>query len=56
MKHSLINSNHIRSNGLDFLDNPMCNHEVYVEIEFLNVPLKSKGTKFMLIYRVPTCA
>ena len=56
MKHSLINPNHIRSNGLDFLDNPMCNHEVYVEIEFLNVPLRFKGTKFMLIYRVPTCA
>ena len=31
-KHILINPNQIRSNSLDFLENPMHNHEVYVEI------------------------
>ena len=35
---------HTRSNGLDFLDNPMFDHGVYIEIDKeLNVTLKFKG-------------
>ena len=46
MKQSLINPNQIRSNGIDFLDNPMRDHEVYVEVyEYLIFHLQCKETK-----------
>ena len=55
MKHSLINPNQIRFNGLDFYDNPDRDEEFYVELyDDLNIPLQFKGTKCTFLLRVMT--
>jgi hypothetical protein len=55
MKHSLINPNQVRFNGLDFWDNPLRDDELFMEItEELRVPLRFKGTKCVFKSRVPT--
>ena len=55
MKHSLIKTNHICSNGLEFYDNPARDEDFYVELDDnLNIPLQFKGTKCTFISRVPT--
>ena len=55
MKHSLINPNQIRFNGLDFWDNPLRDDELYMELDDdLRIPLQFKGTKCVFTSRVPT--
>ena len=57
MKHSRINPNHIRFNGLDLFENPIRDDELYVEMDDeLNAPLKFKGTNFIFLSRSPTRA
>ena len=46
MKHSLINLNQIRFNGLDLFDNTICIDGLYIDMDDeLNVPVKFKGYK-----------
>ena len=55
MKHSLINPNQIRFNGLDFWDNPMRDENLCIEIdEDLFIDLRCKGTKLQFTSKVPT--
>ena len=55
MKHSLINPNQIRFNGLDFADNPMRDENLHVEMDKnLFIALLCKGTKLQFTLRVPT--
>ena len=55
MGHSLINPNQIRHAGLDFLDNPMRDNELYFEADKdVKIPLRYKGTKYLFASRVPT--
>ena len=57
MKHSLINSNHIWFNVLDFFDNPIHDDELYIKIDNeLNVPVQFKATKCIFMSRMPTRA
>ena len=55
MQHSLINPNQVRFNWLDLFNNPVCNEELYIEVDDETAtPLQSKGTKCVLTSRVPT--
>ena len=55
MKHSLINPNQIRFNGLDFYDNPSRYEEFYVELDDdMKIPLQFKVTKYTFLLRVMT--
>ena len=53
MKHSLINPNQIRWNGLQFQDNPT--NDTFIEMEEdLTIPLNYVGTKCVFDSRAPT--
>ena len=53
MKHSLINPNQIRWNGLQFRDNPT--DDIFIEMgEDLTIPLSYVGTKCVFNSRAPT--
>ena len=54
-KNRLIKPNHIRSNCLDFYDNPAKYEDFYVELyDNLKIPLQFKGTKYTFLLHVPT--
>ena len=55
MKHSLINPNQIRSNGLDFYEKHARYEEFYVELDDnLKITLQFKGNKCNFLFHVPT--
>ena len=55
MKHSLINPNQVRFHGIDLFDNPVCDEELFIELDYETaIPLKFKGTKCVLKSWVPT--
>ena len=55
MKHSLINPNQIRSDGLEFYDKLAIYEEFYVELDDnLKITLQFKGNKCNFLLRVPT--
>ena len=57
MKHSLINSNNIQLNGLEFFEKPICDDEQYIEMDDeLNTPMQSKGNKCIFLSYMPTRA
>ena len=54
-KNRLIKPNHIRSNCLDFYDNPAKDEDFYVELyDNLKIPLQFKETKCTFLLCVPT--
>ena len=55
MKHSLINTNYICSNGLEFYDNTDRDEEFYAELDdYLKITLQFKETKCTFIPHVLT--
>ena len=55
MRHSLINPNQIRFNGLEFYDNPDRDEDFNVELDDdLKIPLRFKEIKCTFILHVPT--
>ena len=55
MKHSLVNPNQIRFNGLELFNNPIRDDEMYIEMDDeLNIPVQFKGTKCIFLSLVPT--
>ena len=53
IKQSLINTNHIRFNRLEFYDNPDRDKWFYVEMDDdMKMPLQFKGIKFTFLSRV----
>ena len=55
MQHSLISSNQVRFHGINFLDNPVRDEELYIEVDDeKSIPLQFKGTKCVFKSRVPT--
>ena len=54
MKHSLVNPNQIRFNGLELFNNPIRDDEMYIEMDDeLNFPIQLKGAKCIFSSRVP---
>ena len=55
IKHRLIDPNQIRFNGIYLFENPICDDDLYTEMDDeLNAPVQFKGTKCILSSRVPT--
>ena len=57
MKHSFINTNHIKFNVLELFDNMIRENDLYIEMDDeLNVPVQFNGTKCIFLSRIPTRA
>ena len=55
MQHNVINPNQVPFNRINFLDNPVRDEELYIEVDDEKaIPLQFKGTACVYKSRVPT--